>query len=70
MVCGTEGSGESEIEGSGIAAGHAYSLLQAREVRSKNKTYKLVQLRNPWGSFEWKGAWSDDDNQHWTPELR
>jgi hypothetical protein len=39
MVCGTEGSGESEIEGSGIAAGHAYSLLQAREVVKGKKTY-------------------------------
>ena len=31
MVCGTEGAGESEIEDSGIAAGHAYSLLSAHE---------------------------------------
>ena len=32
MVSGTTGQGEHEIEGSGIAAGHAYSLIAAYEV--------------------------------------
>jgi hypothetical protein len=39
MVCGTEGSGESEIENSGICAGHAYSLLKALEVESGGKKH-------------------------------
>ena len=29
---------------------------------------KVVQLRNPWGTFEWKGEWNDED-ERWTPEL-
>eukprot|EP00301_Raphidiophrys_heterophryoidea_P002616 c11219_g2_i2.p1 GENE.c11219_g2_i2~~c11219_g2_i2.p1 ORF type:complete len:399 (+),score=90.53 c11219_g2_i2:361-1557(+) len=45
----------------GLVAGHAYSLLQVKEVDG----FRLVQLRNPWGSFEWKGAWSDGDGM-WT----
>ena len=36
-------------------AGHAYSVLDARRFSELS----LVQLRNPWGTFEWKGAWSD-----------
>jgi calpain-15 len=28
-----------------------------------------VQIRNPWGKFEWKGEFSDDSNL-WTPEDR
>ena len=31
-----------------LVAGHAYSILQAREVGG----FQLVQVRNPWGSFE------------------
>ena len=29
----------------------------------------LVQLRNPWGNFEWQGDWSDHSDL-WTPTLR
>ena len=36
-------------------AGHAYSVLSAKTVGG----FKLLQLRNPWGTFEWTGAWSD-----------
>ena len=57
-------SGEQMLEREGLVAGHAYSLIQAREVREHGRvgagagaTFRLVQLRNPWGTFEWKGRW-------------
>ena len=46
-------------------SGHAYSLLDLQEVDG----VKLVQARNPWGTFEWTGKWSDDDTKSWT-EVR
>ena len=30
-----------------------------------NNKIKLVNLRNPWGTFEWKGKWGDDDTETW-----
>ena len=61
-------SGEQMMERVGLVAGHAYSIIQARTVKERTplgvikpggKTFKLMQLRNPWGSYEWKGPWSD-----------
>jgi hypothetical protein len=60
--------GEQMLDDVGLVAGHAYSIISAREVTERGpgglpktgaKTYHLIKLRNPWGSFEWKGKWSD-----------
>jgi hypothetical protein len=29
----------------------------------------IVQVRNPWGHYEWKGDWSDK-SELWTDELK
>lgn len=53
----------------GLMAGHAYSVLEVRRAgRSISDTlvdthksgFTLVKLRNPWGSGEWNGMWSDN----------
>lgn len=49
------GAGNDKEDVDGIVQGHAYSLIAAKEVDG----FQMVQLRNPWGTFEWKGAWCD-----------
>ena len=47
----------------GLVAGHAYSILDAlsfADDKQPGGRLKLIQLRNPWGRYEWTGAWSDD----------
>jgi hypothetical protein len=39
----------------GIVQGHAYSVLKIKKVSD----FRMIQLRNPWGGFEWTGPWSD-----------
>jgi len=74
MTCGADdfgGDGHDDLdEDIGIVASHAYSLLAAHEVKTRyGQMERLVELRNPWGKTEWKGAWSDESPE-WTEELK
>jgi len=53
------------IRSDGLISGHAYGLLGLVE----HKDISLLHLRNPWGSDEWKGAWSTGSKE-WTPEMK
>ena len=57
-----------EGKAQGLIKGHAYSVLDVHEADGE----KLVQIRNPWGSSEWSGKWSDGDAETWDahPELK
>ncbi|TFK23792.1 cysteine proteinase [Coprinopsis marcescibilis] len=47
----------------GLYGNHAYAVLRAVECKGK----RFVVVRNPWGTGEWNGAWSDGSKE-WTPE--
>lgn len=49
----------------GLIPGHAYSIIQAKEALG----HRLLNIRNPWGNFEWDGDWSDQSPK-WTKEMR
>ena len=51
----------------GLVPGHAYTILSAHDVKSKD--LKLLKIRNPWGQFEWKGDYSDK-SLLWNEELK
>ena len=71
---------EKEI---GLVSGHAYSITNLYEFeipnnnpdpKEKNKpkqALRLVQLRNPWSYYEWKGDFCDD-SEKWNmiPDLK
>ena len=70
MTAGTSGDVYNlDLEEMGLAPGHAYTLLEAKEVSTSNGNEKLVHLRNPWGNGEWSGDWSDASRK-WTNDLR
>ena len=61
---------ESVISPSGLVGGHAYTIINIYHKTYKNKDYKLVKLRNPWGEKEFNGDWSDNSDRWKDPELR
>ena len=65
MNAGTKGSGENKGE-TGIISGHAYTLVSAHKLPNGDE---VLKLRNPWGSGEWTGTYSDDSSK-WTPALK
>jgi len=50
----------------GLIPRHAFSVLHAKEY----KGVRLVKIRNPWGSGEWTGKFSDNDTESWTKDFK
>lgn len=53
----------------GISEGHAYVIMEARELSTGER---LLKLRNPWGKVKkgnWEGPWSDGSKE-FTPEAQ
>lgn len=73
LACGSIGKdntreeGRDKVQGS-VVGGHAYSVLGIYEPMLSTEKVRLLKLRNPWGSFEWKGKWSDKC-ENWTKYL-
>ena len=57
------------LEGVGLSAGHAYTVLGVMEIDTGKGLEKVVRLRNPYGNGEFNGDWSDYSKK-WTPELK
>ena len=57
------------LEGVGLSAGHAYTVLGVLEIDTGKGIEKVVRLRNPYGNGEFNGDWSDYSKK-WTPELK
>ncbi len=49
-------SGGGPNKKGGLVPGHAYALITVK--KTVNGT-RLLNIRNPWGTFEWDGDWSD-----------
>lgn len=56
FMCSSPVSAEKS---SGLILDHSYSVIGYAEDESQR--VRLVQVRNPMGTVEWKGAWSDGD---------
>jgi calpain-15 len=48
----------------GLVPGHAYTIIQVKQAYGN----RLLNIRNPWGNFEWDGEWSDN-SPLWTPKM-
>jgi len=54
-----------DSESTGLVIDQCYSIISVHEVEG----HRLMKLRNPWGKFEWKGAYCDGAPQ-WTYTLK
>ncbi len=66
MTAGTTGDvSNSDIEEVGLVRGDVYTVLKGCELNGE----RVVRVRNPWGSGEYNGDWSDKSRK-WTTALK
>ncbi|CAM9298974.1 unnamed protein product, partial [Hapterophycus canaliculatus] len=57
---------EDEAERLGLVPSHAYAVLDVKEINGT----RLLQVKNPWSRKRWRGPYSVEDTQRWTPALK
>uniref|UniRef100_A0A3B5KUL2 Si:dkey-19b23.13 n=1 Tax=Xiphophorus couchianus TaxID=32473 RepID=A0A3B5KUL2_9TELE len=71
ITCSIRGETVESVLDCGLVRGHAYGITAVRKVRLAENpprtggTFRLfmVRMRNPWGTTDWKGAWSQGSEQ-------
>ncbi|KAG8006176.1 Calpain-5 [Nibea albiflora] len=66
-----EGETVESVLDCGLVRGHAYGITAVRKVRLAEKLLEtggmtrlfMVRMRNPWGTTDWTGAWSQGSQQ-------
>jgi hypothetical protein len=68
---GTIGNGDDSVTNEyGLVMSHAYTVIDTvRLTKDNEETYRLIKMRNPWGSEYYDGDWCDDCSQ-WTTDYR
>ena len=59
---------KGEIMDNCLVKGHGYGVTDVKSIKLAkplqkqlgSSTIQLVRLRNPWGTKEWNGSWSDE----------
>ena len=65
ISCGKTNLQKQVAKDLGLVISHSYSVFQAKEIDG----VQLLQIRNPWGNFEWQGVWGDKSSK-WTPKMK
>ena len=60
IQAGTEGDNDQQQNAVGLAMGHAYTVLEAKQLTNGTK---LIKVRNPWGRETYNGPWSDKSDK-------
>ena len=58
-----------EAKDIGLVVGHEYTLEEGKEANINGNNYRLVKIRNPWGTMKYTGEWSENC-PNWTDELK
>ncbi|XP_076017479.1 calpain-5 [Genypterus blacodes] len=72
-----EGETVESVLDCGLVRGHAYGMTAVRKVRLRENLMRkdgtcrlfMVRMRNPWGTTDWTGAWSQG-SQEWQQMAR
>ena len=69
-ITNTEDTNLDYLSQMGLVTNHSYMIIDNIILKNPNGTeVKLLKIRNPWGTNEWLGDWSDDSRK-WNDDFK